>query len=94
MQGTVIYLQRIGEGTFALLPACFREPKKVSKTTDLNGAESPRWGFPHTSDLTVIVNFSFLRQSATHDSIPHYFSKAITNIPKPVGNFFRKLRGA
>jgi len=54
MQGTVIYLQRIGEGTFALLPACFGEPKKVSKTMDFNGAESPRWGFPHTSDLTVI----------------------------------------
>jgi hypothetical protein len=94
MQGTVIYLQRIGEGTFALLPACFGEPKKASKTMDFNGAESPRWGFPRISDLTVTVIFPLLRQSATHDSIPHYFSKAITNIPKPVGNFFRKLRGA
>ena len=46
MQGTVIYLQRIGEGTFALLPACFREPKKVSKTMDFNGAGSPPMGFP------------------------------------------------
>lgn len=45
---------------------------------------APQWGFPHTSDLTVIVIFLLLRQSATHDSIPHYFSKAITNIPKPV----------
>ena len=57
MQGTVIYLQRIGEGTFVLLPACFGEPKKASKTMDFNGVESPKWGFPHTFDLNFLVNF-------------------------------------
>ena len=58
MQGTVIYLQRIGEGTFALLPAYFGEPKKVSKTTDLNGAGSPPMGFSAHIRPYCYSNFS------------------------------------